>query len=151
MVDRDLADLYGVPTKRLNEQVRRNQKRFPEDFMFQMTKKEFEDWRSQFATSKGDRMGLRKQPYVFTQEGVSMLSGVLHSDRAVSVNIAIMRTFVKLRETLTLHKELSAKLKELERKVEGHDASIHAIFEAIRRLMQEDTKPKERMGFYPKK
>ena len=149
MVDRDLALLYGVATRRLNEQVKRNIKRFPPDFMFQMTKVEFDDWKSHFATSNRDKMGLRKRPLVFTQEGVAMLSGVLHSARAVLVNVAIMRAFVKLRETLFLHKELAARLKELESKVEGHDKDIHAVFEAIRRLMKEEEQPKGKIGFHP--
>ncbi|MBU2615201.1 MAG: ORF6N domain-containing protein [Elusimicrobia bacterium] len=94
ILDKDLAFLYGVPTKRLNEQVRRNIKRFPEDFMFQLTSEEIENWKSHIATSNSIKMGLRKRPYAFTQEGVAMLSGVLHSERAIQVNIQIMRVFV---------------------------------------------------------
>jgi len=111
MLDRDLAELYGVPTKRLNEQVRRNRTRFPEDFMFQLSREEFEDWRSQVATSNpAAKMGLRRRPYAFTEQGVAMLSSVLNSDRAIEVNIAIMRAFVKLREILATHKDLARKL-----------------------------------------
>ena len=95
MVDRDLAQKYQVPTKRLNEQVKRNIKRFPPDFMFQMTQEEFDHWKSRFATSNQDRMGLRKRPFVFTQDGVAMLSSVLNSERAIDVNIQIMRTFTR--------------------------------------------------------
>ena len=97
LVDRDLAELYGVDTRTLNQAVKRNLKRFPEDFMFQMTKEEFEIWRSQIVISNSDRMGLRRPPHVFTEQGVAMLSSVLNSDRAILVNIQIMRVFTKLR------------------------------------------------------
>jgi len=148
MLDRDLAKLYGVKTKRLNEQIRRNLSRFPEDFMFQLTKKEFENWKSQFATSNRDKMGLRKRPYAFTEQGVVMLSSVLNSERAIQVNIAIMRAFVKLKQILSMNKELAHKLAELERKIEKHDVDIQAIFEAIRQLMASPPiKPKPRIGF----
>ena len=153
MLDKDLAELYGVPTKRLNEQVKRNIKRFPWDFMFQLTKKESlmfqieaSSLRSQFATSK--RGGRRYLPYVFTEQGVAMLSSVLNSKRAIQVNIAIMRVFVKLREILSAHKELAHKLSQLERKIEKHDAEIQGIFEAIRQLMKPSGKSKHRIGFY---
>jgi len=148
MLDRDLAKLYGVKTKRLNEQVHRNLSRFPEDFMFQLTKKEFENWKSQFATSNRDKIGLRKKPYAFTEQGVAMLSSVLNSERAIQVNIAIMRTFVKLKQILSMNKELAHKLAELERKIEKHDVDIQAIFDAIRRLMAPPPiKPKPQIGF----
>ena len=147
MLDKDLAKLYGVPTKRLNEQVRRNIKRFPEDFMFQLTKKEFKNLKSQFATSSWG--GVRKLHYAFTEQGVAMLSGVLHSERAVQMNIAIMRVFVKLRQILFTHKELSYKLGELERKIEKHDVEIQSIFEAIRQLMTVPEEPKKNIGFHP--
>lgn len=146
MVDRDLAQLYQVPTKRLNEQVKRNIKRFPSDFMFQMTQEEFDNWKSHFATSNKDRMGLRKRPFVFTQDGVAMLSSVLSSDRAIEVNIQIMRTFTKLREILATHKDLARKIEELEKK---YDSQFRAVFEAIRRLMTEPEKPKAKFGFHP--
>jgi len=149
MLDRDLAALYKVPTKRLNEQVKRNIKRFPDDFMFQLTKEEFlivqegtSSLRSQIATSK--RGGRRYFPYVFTEQGVAMLSTVLNSERAIQVNIAIMRAFVKLRQMLSTHKELAHKLSELEKRIERHDTEIHAIFEAIRQLM-EPSPPKDRI------
>ena len=133
MIDRDLAELYKVPTGRLNEQVKRNISRFPGDFMFQLRQKEFKILKSQFAISSWG--GIRKLPYVFTEQGVAMLSSVLHSERAVQVNIAIMRAFVKLRQILSTHKEFAHKLEQLERKIEKHDEEIHAIFEAIRQLM----------------
>ncbi len=148
MLDRDLAKLYGVKTGRLNEQVCRNLGRFPEDFMFQLTKEEFENWKSQFATSNRDKMGLRRRPYAFTEQGVAMLSSVLNSERAIHVNIAIMRAFVKLKQILSMNKELAHKLAELERKIEKHDVDIQAIFEAIRQLMAPlPIKPKPQIGF----
>lgn len=148
MLDRDLAELYGVPTKRLNEQVKRNIERFPEDFMFILTKEEFENWRSQFATSNSEKMGLRYRSYAFTEQGVAMLSSVLNSKRAIQVNIAIMRVFVKFKEMIATHKDLIHKLAELERKIERHDEDICSIFEAIRQLMAPPPeKPKRRIGF----
>ena len=149
MLDRDLAKLYGVPTKALNQAVKRNIERFPEDFMFIFTKEEFENWRSQFVTSNSEKMGLRYRPYVFTEQGVAMLSSVLSSKRAIQVNIAIMRVFVKIKEMVVTNKELMYKLSELERKIEKHDGEIHAIFEAIRQLMEPPPeKPKRRIGFH---
>ncbi|MBI5477052.1 MAG: ORF6N domain-containing protein [Ignavibacteriales bacterium] len=146
MLDRHLAELYGVHTMRLNEQVKRNIRRFPNDFMFQLTKEEDEALISQFAISKG-RGGYRKLPFAFTEQGVAMLSSVLHSDRAIDVNIAIMRAFVKLRQILATHKDLAHKLEELERKFETHDIQIKSVFEAIRQLMTPPEKPKRRIGF----
>ena len=113
MLDSDLANLYGVETKRLNEQVRRNLDRFPEDFMFQLSPNEFEVLKSQFATSKSGSGGKQKQPLVFTENGVAMLSGVLNSQQAIQVNIAIMRTFTKLRSFLALGSELKAEVGQL--------------------------------------
>ena len=143
MLDRDLAELYGVPTKRLNEQVRRNEKRFPHDFMFQLSLEEAEFLRSQNATSSWG--GRRYAPYVFTEQGVAMLSTVLNSDRAIEVNIQIMRTFVKLREMIASHKDLAGRLDELEKK---YDAQFGVVFEAIRQLMiPPEPKKKGRIGF----
>jgi hypothetical protein len=149
LLDRDLAELYKDPTKRLNEQVRRNRRRFPPDFMFQLTKAEFNNWRSQIATSNpAARMGLRRRPYAFTEQGVAMLSSVLNSERAIEVNIAIMRAFVRVREVLATHKDLARKLDEIENKLGQHDAQFQAIFEAIRQLMTAPPeKPKGRIGF----
>jgi len=129
MLDRDLAQLYGVATRRLNEQVRRNRERFPEDFMFQLSKEEVANLKSQFATSSWG--GTRKLPYVFTEQGVAMLSSVLNSERAIKVNIQIMRAFVKLKELLLTHKDLAVKLEALERKYVNHDKKIKAIFDAL--------------------
>ena len=123
MLDRDLAALYGVETKNLNKAVRRNAERFPADFMFQLTAEEAESLRFQFGTLKRGQHS-KYLPQVFTQEGVAMLSSVLRSPRAIQVNIAIMRVFVRLREALALHKELAQKLADLERKIESHDDGI---------------------------
>src|SRR3989338_3335001 len=148
MIDRDIAELYGVPTRALNQAVKRNIKRFPADFMFQIDKKEMKNWKSQIVTSNSEKMGLRKQPLAFTEHGILMLSSVLHSQRAIQVNIAIMRAFVKLREVLATHKELAQKFKELEHRVGRHDEEIQAIFDAIRQLMSPPQKPKGKIGFY---
>lgn len=146
MLDKDLAGLYGVETKNLNLQVKRNIRRFPEDFMFQLSKEE--NLRLQIATSSYG--GRRYLPYVFTQEGVAMLSSVLNSERAIQVNIAIMRAFVRLKTILSTHKELAQKLSEFERKIEKHDVDIGTIFEAIRQLMAPPPEPpKGRIGFHP--
>ncbi|MBI5020846.1 MAG: ORF6N domain-containing protein [Ignavibacteriales bacterium] len=147
MLDSHLALLYGVSTKRLNEQVRRNISRFPEDFMFQLTPEEYIFLRSQIATSKSGSGGRRYLPLAFTEQGVAMLSTVLNSERAIQVNIAIMRAFVKLRQILATHKDLAHKLEELERKFETHDIQIKSVFEAIRQLMTPPEKPKRQIGF----
>ncbi|MDI6736573.1 MAG: ORF6N domain-containing protein [bacterium] len=148
MLDSDLAKIYGVTTTRLNQQVNRNQDRFPEDFMFQLTKEEFESLILQFATSKKGRGGRRKLPYVFTEHGAIMLASVLNSVIAVRASIQVVRAFVHLREILSTHKELAYKLNELEGKIEKHDTQIQTIFEAIRQLMIPPEKPKRRIGFY---
>ena len=145
MIDSDLAELYGVSTSRLNEQVRRNIDRFPNDFMFQLTDPEFSDLKSQIATSSWG--GRRKLPLVFTEQGVSMPSSVLRSEQAVQVNIAIMRAFVQLREMLSTHKELAYKLEELERKVGIHDQTIVQLIEAIRQLMEPPAEKRKQIGF----
>lgn len=148
MLDKELASLYGVTTKRLNEQVKRNAKRFPGDFMFQLTWEEARRLRSQFATLNDTRgKHIKYLPYTFTEQGVAMLSTVLNSERAIQVNIAIMRAFVRLRQILATHKELAAKLRELEQRVSKHDTNILAIFEAIRQLMAPPEPSKRRIGF----
>ena len=144
MLDRDLAELYGVETKVLKQSVRRNIKRFPKDFMFELTTKEFSDWRSQFVTSKSDKMGLRIPPFAFTEHGVLMLSSVLKSERAIQVNIVIMRAFVKLREMLSTHKDLKRKIESIEKK---YDEQFQIVFEAIKQLLSEEDKPKKKIGF----
>jgi hypothetical protein len=147
MLDRDLAELYGVETRTLKQAVRRNSKRFPPDFMFELTKEELENWRSQIVISNRDRMGLRYKPMAFTEHGVAMLSSVLNSDRAIDVNIQIMRAFLRLRDMLATQKQLAQKLGELERKFESHDESIRAIFEAIHQLMTPPEKARKEIGF----
>jgi phage regulator Rha-like protein len=147
MLDTDLAQLYGVSTKRLNEQVHRNKKRFPSDFMFQLTLDEIERLRSQFATLKTSRGQHRKyRPYAFTEQGVAMLSSVLHSERAIQVNIAIMRAFAQLREMIGSNKRLARRLTELEKK---YDSQFRVVFEAMRELMAEPESKVKRIGFKP--
>ena len=147
MIDRDLAELYDVETKYLNRQVKRNKERFPEEFMFQL----MPDEKAELVTN-WHRFGSMKHssvlPYAFTEHGVAMLASVLNSDTAVKISIIIIKTFVKLREVLSTHKELAYKLVELEHKVEKHDEDIQAIFEAIRKLMAPPLiKPKPQIGF----
>ncbi len=150
MLDRDLAELYGVTTKAFNQAVKRNLERFPGDFMFQLNEAELENWRSQIVTSNPSaKMGLRRRPYAFTEQGVAMLSSVLHSKRAVQVNIAIMRAFVKLRELLASHKDLARKLDALEKK---YDVHFQVVFDAIRKLMEpEELPPRQQIGFKARK
>jgi hypothetical protein len=144
MLDADLAVLYGVTTKRLNEQVRRNRARFPEDFMFQLSSEEVRSLRAQFATSNKGRGGRRYAPYAFTEQGVAMLSTVLNSERAILVNIEIMRAFVRLRQMLASNAELARELDALEKK---YDAQFKVVFDAIRQLMSppEPRKTKNRL------
>lgn len=144
MLDRDLAHLYGVTTGNLNLAVRRNRKRFPEDFMFQLRASEAKSLLLQFARSKG-RGGRRTPPYAFTEQGVAMLSSVLHSERAAQVNIAIMRAFVKMREMISTHRDLAEKITEMEKK---YDARFQVVFTAIKKLMEpEAVPPSHRIGF----
>jgi hypothetical protein len=153
MLDEDLAKLYGVETRRLTEQVKRNQERFPPDFMFQLTKDEASALRSQSATSKSGRGGRRYAPYVFTEQGVAMLSSVLRSKRAVAVNIAIMRAFVELRRAAASYVVIERRLEDLERETEArlgrHDKQLATIFEALRQLISPPPGPKRRIGFAP--
>jgi hypothetical protein len=142
MLDYDLAELYQVPTTRLNEQVKRNLRRFPQDFMFRLSNQEFRVLISQFAISKEGRGGRRKFPFAFTEQGVAMLSAVLHSDRAIDVNVAIMRAFVKLRQVLSSNTELEKKMIELERK---YDGQFEVVFQAIRELMSTHSVPLKRI------
>jgi len=135
MLDNDLARLYEVSTRRLNEQVKRNIRRFPEDFMFRLTKDEFDNLMSQFATSN-NWGGRRKMPLAFTEQGVAMLSSVLNSERAIQVNIQIMRAFVKIKEVLITNRELARRLEDLEKRYGNHDEKINIIFEAIRQLLE---------------
>ena len=144
MLDRDLAGLYGVVTKALKQAVRRNRDRFPEDFMFVLNPAEFQDWRSQFVTSKADRKGLRYPPMAFTEHGILMLSSVLNSQRAIQVNIEIVRAFVRLRQMLASNAELSRRLDELESK---YDRQFKVVFDAIRKLMTPAPSNRKQIGF----
>ena len=154
MLDKDLAFLYGVKTKALNQAVNRNQKRFPKDFMFKLSRQETDkifnspnlSSRSQIVTLKRGQ-NIKYLPFAFTEQGIAMLSTVLNSERAIEVNIAIMRIFVKFRKILSNNKKLAKKLAELENKVERHDSEIHAIFEAIRQLISFPENPKAKIGF----
>ena len=146
MIDRDLAELYGVETKHLNRQVKRNIQRFPEEFMFQLTPAE----KNQLVTNCHRFRTMKHSgamPYAFTEHGVAMLASVLKSERAIKISINIIKAFVKLRELLSTHKELANKLNQLERKIEKHDKEIHVIFEAIRQLMVPPEKPRKKIGF----
>ena len=147
MIDADIAELYGVETKRLNEQVKRNIKRFPEDFMLKLTNKEKDE-----LVANCDRLNALKHstvaPHVFTEQGVAMLSSVLNSERAIQVNIQIMRTFTKLRQMLLTHKDLKEKIEQMESK---YDYQFKVVFEAIEELIEPPTKPKKRIGFQPNK
>ena len=146
LLDSDLAHLYGVQVKVLNQAVKRNRRRFPADFMFQLGPQEHKRLRSQFVTLKPARGTHRKYlPYAFTEQGVAMLSSVLHSERAVLVNVEIMRTFVRLRELMATHKDLMRRLEALERK---YDIKFKMVFEAIRRLMTPPEVPRRRIGFH---
>ncbi len=148
ILDSDLAELYGATTKRLNEQVKRNRSRFPQDFMFQLTVAEQDALRSQNATSKVGRGGRRYRPYAFTEHGAIMVANVLNTPRAMEVSVYVVRAFVKLREMLATHKELAHKLAELERKLETHDEAIRSLVSAIRQLMTPPPEPKRgRIGF----
>jgi hypothetical protein len=144
MLDSDLAELYEVKTKVLLQAVKRNIQRFPEDFMFQLNSQEFLNLRSQFVTSSSGHGGRRHLPYIFTEQGVAMLSSVLNSERAVQVNIAIMRTFVKLRQLLASNAELARKLAAMEKK---YDSQFKVVFDAIRQLMTPPEAKKRKIGF----
>jgi len=144
ILDSDLAQLYGVPVSALNQAVKRNSSRFPEDFMFQLSENENESLLSQIVISKRGRGGRQNLPYAFTEQGVAMLSSVLRSERAVHVNIAIMRTFVHLRGIISTHKDLTRKLDALEQK---YDAQFRVVFDAIRALMEPTAGAKRRIGF----
>ncbi len=165
MLDRDLASLYGTETKALNLAVKRNIKRFPKDFMFQLTKEEFEDLRFQFETLEKSDKGLRLQietskgrggtrylPYAFTEQGVAMLSGILNSDKAISINIAIMRAFVEIRRTLLQQTDLKEQLKQIKEKLGEHDVQLNQIYDAMENLLDEKAAQKkwedrDRIGF----
>ncbi len=147
MIDNDLAELYGVETRRLNEQVKRNIARFPEDFMFQLTEEEFTNLKSQIATSSWG--GRRKLPYVFTEHGVLMLSSVLNSERAINVNIQIMRVFTKVRQMLTDNLSVKLEIEDIKKKLQSQDQNIELVFNYLDELIdkQENPKPRKQIGF----
>jgi hypothetical protein len=148
MLDSDLAAIYGTSTTRLNEQLRRNVKRFPEDFAFQLTPEEFRRLISQIAISKQGRGGRRKLPWVFTEHGAIMLAAVLNSDIAVQASVRVVRAFVRLREMVAANAQLAAKLDELERRLDSHDEAIVDLFAALKRLLEPERKPKREIGFH---
>lgn len=145
LLDRDLAQLYGIETKRLNEAVKRNLSRFPEDFMFQLNSYEFENLKSQFATSSWG--GNRKLPYAFTEHGILMLSSVIHSDQAISVNIQIMRLFTQMRQWILDHSELQEKIQHLEQKVDNHDKNIELVFSYLDELSDVQPTTRKPIGY----
>lgn len=149
MLDRDLAELYQVETKRLKESVRRNIDRFPADFMFELTKDEFENWRTHFATSNSDKMGLRYAPMVFTEQGVAMLSSVLRSDRAIAVNIKIIRIFTKMRDLLSDNLSLRLEIEGIKKKLTNHDKNIELVFSYLDELVEkkEEKKIRTQIGY----
>jgi phage regulator Rha-like protein len=147
MVDRDLAELYGVETKQLKQAVRRNRDRFPKDFMFEMNQAEFKNWRSQFVTSNSEKRGLRYAPFCFTEQGVTMLSCILNSKRAIAVNIQVIRIFTRMREMLLTHKDILLQLEKIEQKLTGHDSQIEQIFYYLKQLLNPPQPPRQKIGF----
>ncbi|MGB8582451.1 MAG: ORF6N domain-containing protein [Candidatus Sulfotelmatobacter sp.] len=147
ILDADIAELYGVPVKVLNQQIKRNQKRFPADFVFQLTAKEYEALRSQIVTSKETRGGRRYLPYAFTEHGAIMAASVLNSERAVEMSVFVVRAFVRLREMLANNRKLAGKINELEDRLDSHDSTIQDLIEAIKELMTPQDPPRKRIGF----
>ncbi len=149
MLDSDLAELYGIETKRLNEQVRRNLDRFPEDFMFRLTENEWQSLRSQIATSKTGRGGRVYLPNVFTEHGVLMLSSVLNSSQAIQVNIQIVRIFTRLRKLFDNQKDLQLEITDIKKHLQNHDKNIELVFTYLDELTEKKAKPRKRIGFKP--
>jgi hypothetical protein len=149
ILDRDLAVLYGIETKRLKEAVRRNSSRFPPDFMFELSDEEFQNWRSQFASSnsQGDKMGLRYAPMAFTEQGIAMLSSIVNSPQAIEVNIAIMRTFVNMRKWVRQNENLREHLLDLEAIIMEHDGKFERIFDLLTQLKEDKNEPRRLIGF----
>lgn len=147
MLDADLAQIYEVSTKQLNQQLKRNRNRFPEDFAFQLTGKEFTSLRSQIVTSK-QRGGRRYLPWVFTKHGSLMLASVLNSEVAIQASVRVVRAFVRLREMVAANAQLASKLKDLERRLDSHDETIVDLFAALKRLLESEAKPKREIGFH---
>jgi hypothetical protein len=149
MLDRDLALLYGIETRVLKQAVKRNISRFPEDFMFELNKSEFENWRSQFVISNSDKMGLRHLPMTFTEHGVLMLSSILKSDKAIQTNIQIMRIFTKVRQMLLDTTEIKIDILQIQKKLENHDKNIELVFSYLDELTEkkENEKPRTKIGY----
>jgi len=147
ILDTDLAELYGVTVKRLNEQIQRNRERFPSDFMFQLTANEHKALRSQIATSKKGRGGRRYPPYAFTEHGAIMAATVLNSKRAIEMSVFVVRAFVRMREMLVKNRQLAAKINELDRRLETHDTAIQDLIDAIKELMVPGEGSKRKIGF----
>ena len=147
ILDGDLAELYGVPVKQLNQQIKRNRERFPGDFMFQLTAKEDQILRSQIVTSSGRHGGRRYPPYAFTEHGAIMAATVLNSERAIEMSVFVVRAFVRMREMLVKNRQLAAKINELDRRLETHDTAIQEIIDAIKELMVPESSSKRRIGF----
>ena len=142
MLDRDLAEMYGVETRVLNQAIKRNDKRFPADFMFQMTSEELSDWKSQNVISNKEKMGLRKPPNVFTEQGVAMLSSVLNSETAIEVNIQIIRTFTRIRQMLSEHTELRLEVEKIKKKLDNQDKNMEVVFQYLDELLEKKDQPK---------
>jgi phage regulator Rha-like protein len=149
MLDRDLAELYGVETRILNQAVKRNISRFPEDFMFQLSKEELENWKSQIVISNREKLGLRKPPFAFTEHGVLMLSSVLNSQQAIQVNIQIVRIFTRLRNLLSEHTELKLEIADIKKHLQNHDKNIELVFSYLDKLIDKENQPRKRIGFKP--
>jgi len=149
MLDRDLAELYGVETKRLKEAVKRNLFRFPADFMFELTLEEFNNWRTQFATSNAEKMGLRYSPMAFTEHGVLMLSSILNSKKAIEVNIQIMRIFTRIRQIFTDTLSLKLEVEEIKKRLKNQDKNIELVFKYLDNLItrQQNPTPRKRIGY----
>jgi len=141
MLDRDLAEMYGVETRVLNQSIKRNEKRFPSDFMFQMSTEELSDWKSQNVISNKEKMGLRKPPNVFTEQGIAMLSSVLNSETAIEVNIQIIRTFTRARQMLSEHTELRLEVEKIKKKLDNQDKNMEVVFQYLDELLEKKDQP----------
>jgi len=147
MLDRDLAELYGVETKVLKQSVRRNISRFPDDFIFEMNQEEFENWRSHFVTSRKDLQGLRHKPFCFTEQGVTMLACILNSERAIYMNIQIIRIYAKMREIILIHKNVLLLVEQVEKKLTKQDEKIESLFNYLRKFLEKNDQPRREIGF----
>ncbi len=147
MFDKDLAEMYDVPTHRLNEAIKRNKSRFPQDFMFQLSEGEFRGLISQFAISNKGRGGTRKLPYAFTEQGVAMLSSVLHSERAIQVNIQIIRVYTKMKQAILDNKDIWLKIEKIEQALLKKDEEVKTIFSVLKKLVMQEDKPRRAIGF----